>query len=298
MKKFEEKCKMLTETEIANLEQTIAADTTEQVADLLDFADPSSTEKAADDGDASEGDDDSLAGAGVEDGSFEADDDDSEGSDYSGGQETGVEPVSPQSADANSNADLALQVKQLQEQLAKLLDKSTPDSDIEPEAEESKVKPDNKLEIDFVDEDQWTDALTSREGFNKILNVMFNSMTQATAQMMQPVITQTAETAIQRAEAVKDFYRANPDLANAKPMVRSIANDVIREKGEGVDASAFFKEVAKRTREAIGRVNAPKPAKAAQARNPGFMQTRNARTGSATPSNQGEIAAQIRDLLL
>lgn len=287
---------MMTETEIATLEQTIAADTTEQVADLLDFAEPPNTETSVDEQSGVEGDDGSLSEDGGEDGSFEAEDDDSEASNFSGGQESGVEPASPQSADAN--VDLAAQVKQLQEQLAKLLEKSTPDSEVEPEPEAQKVKSDNKMEIDFVDEDQWTDALTSREGFNKIMNVIFNSMTQATAQMMQPVITQTAETAIQRAEAVKDFYRANPDLANAKPMVRSIANDVIREKGEGVDASAFFKEVAKRTREAISRVNAPKPSKAAQARNPGFMQTRNARTGSTTPSNQGEIAAQIRDLLL
>jgi hypothetical protein len=186
----------------------------------------------------------------------------------------------PEETDEGADTD---RIKGLEEKIAHLTElleaKQTPAED----KGEPEPKKDKDGGIDFITEDQYTDALTSKGGLNTVLNTVYEAGVQATLKRMEPVIQQRVVEAINTHMAVQDFYRANPELAEHKEVVQAIAQKLIIEKGDKYPAAKLFKETATLAYKKLNlKQNEAK--KREPKSNPGFSQPGKSNRGPATKS--------------
>lgn len=140
-------------------------------------------------------------------------------------------------------------------------------------------------EVEFVTEDQFVDALQSSEAFNTLLNTVFQAGIKANATRLQPAMAQAAEAAMQRQQATKDFFDANPDLKGKEPMVRAVSRELLRTVKKNMTPAEYVNEVATLTRKRLSMKTPEKSSsngkKKGRRRNPGFTASRGSR-GAAT----------------
>jgi hypothetical protein len=156
-------------------------------------------------------------------------------------------------------------IKALEAELAELkqlLTQKTDTASTEKEADKGKV-------VEFVDDEQYTEAISSKDGFNAALTTAFEAGVQATLKRLGPVIQQRVLESVNTHMAVKDFYDANPKLRGHEDVVQAVAQKLILEKGDKYPAAKLFKEAAQLTYKKLNLKPDTGPLDSQKKRNPG-----------------------------
>lgn len=137
--------------------------------------------------------------------------------------------------------------------------------------------------VDFIGDAKIEDLVDTKEGLNKLLNVVMGQAGNRNVDVVvekiltsipQLVAGQIAQQTVIN-DMVKDFYAANEDLGGAKRTVGIFANEVHSENPDW-ETKKVFEEAGTRTRKALGlRERAVNPPK----RKPAFAKQRGARKG-------------------
>lgn len=159
-------------------------------------------------------------------------------------------------------------IKAMQEELAELKQLLTQKADTA-STETAATKDGKKEQVEFVDDEQYTEAISSKDGFNAALNTAFEAGVQATLKRLEPVIQQRVLESVNTHMAVKDFYDANPKLRGHEDVVQAVAQKLILEKGDKYPAAKLFKEAAQLTYKKLNLKPDTGPLDSQKKRNPG-----------------------------
>lgn len=158
--------------------------------------------------------------------------------------------------------------------------------------------------VEFVDSDGFNEAMSSSEGFNKVLNEVYQAGQQGVIQQLPALVTKMVAQKVAENELVRDFYRSNPDLAKVRPLVTEVAQEVAKELGPDASTKKFLTELAKQTRDRMkaSASNGKKRGKSVnvhKGRNPGNVRAGGARRGSGRPGKKGKstIADEIAGMM-
>lgn len=159
--------------------------------------------------------------------------------------------------------------------------------------------------IDFLSNIDIDEVLQTAEGFNGLLNIVYqralsDAKAQATEHIMrslpESISTHYQEHAT-RTKIVEDFYGENPDLVHIKRTVAAIANELAA-NNPTYTLDQILKESAVRTRQMLGLRKSPitAPASAAVPSKPAFVGQRSSGNRVKAPELVG-IEAEVAELI-
>jgi hypothetical protein len=159
------------------------------------------------------------------------------------------------------------------------------------------VEPAAPTEIDFVDDATFDNAVSSREGLNKLLNTVHQAGHASAMQLLPQLVREQAEKIYSEKMLVESFYRSNPDLDKVRPVVAVVAKEVVAEMPNEKDAKKIMAEVAKRTRARVG--GGARGGSSTKHKNPGNVPSGAGRPGSGRPGvkKPENIAAEISKMM-
>ncbi len=186
---------------------------------------------------------------------------------------------------------------------------------VEKKEEEKVATPDP---VDFIGDIKLDDLLDTKEGLNKLLNLVYNagikisaddlansrdgfvrSAVEESARKLPGMITNHVTRQSTVNDLVDDFYRENEDLIKFKQTVSAAANQVHAEHSDW-QISDIFKEAAVVTRKSLGlptkSTEDNKDDKNNRERNPAFVKDAG-KSRSNTSINLKGVAKEIDDLI-
>lgn len=156
--------------------------------------------------------------------------------------------------EADDDDDPIMLIKKLQQEIAGLKEDLKKPAKESPKAEEE-FKP-----IEFITQANFEEMVQSPEKFNELLNKVHAAAHETALRSVGDLVNKAVYRTVQQGEALKQFFSANPALANpvAKDLVDSISEKMVAEGYTAKDPQGFLKEVARRAYVALGKKPAGK----------------------------------------
>lgn len=167
------------------------------------------------------------------------------------------------------------------------------------EAKTADGGPAEPTEIDFVDDETFDRAVSSRDGLNKLLNVVHQAGHASAMQMLPALVKETAEKIFTQKMLVESFYRSNPDLDKIRPVVQQVAKEVEAAMPGEKDAKKILLEIARRSRErAKAGGGSGSKVTSTKHKNPGNVSRGSGRPGNGRPvKSKPSVADDIQKML-
>lgn len=166
--------------------------------------------------------------------------------------------------------------------------------------------------IDFIGSDSLDSLLDTKEGLNKLLNIVYSAGMKANEQNIASSKTEFLQASLEENakklpelvtnfvnrqstvnDMVRDFYGANEDLVTFKSTVAAAANQVHAENSDWT-IDQVFNEAAVRTRTSLGL--SPKAANTNKERKPAFVDSKSSRSDTSDAKLSG-VLKEIDDLI-
>ena len=125
---------------------------------------------------------------------------------------------------------------------------------------EGQENPKPEAEIDFLGDQDLEELLDSKENFNKFMNQVYQQARRDAAEQtllsIPSVVGNQVRMQTSLNNAIKEFYDDNPELAQARPYVGRVADQVASENPDWT-MSQIFAEVATRAKKGLGLSTKP-----------------------------------------
>lgn len=202
-------------------------------------------------------------------------DEEEDGDEYDGDEVADDE--GEEEAEETADSGMMALIKEMREELQGLRAQLAEQKSTETKQEETL--------IEFVDDEMFDSAITSKEGLNKLLNTVHKAGHASAMQLLPTLVREEAQKIYEQRAVIDSFYRSNPDLANVKPVVQAVAKEVQAEFPNERDTKKVFLEIAKRAR---ARVKGSGDGKllSTNRKNPGSVSSGAGRHGSGKPGSK------------
>lgn len=168
-------------------------------------------------------------------------------------------------------------------------------------AEKEKPIESTPLSDDFLKDYDFDEVRDDPEKFKKFMFDVANYVKKQTEESVYKNLPQTVSSIagqqIELRQTAQNFYNENPELAEVKPFVAKITNQVASENPQW-DMQKVLAEVAKRSYKSLGLEKSAKPQSKSNKSKPGFAESKGgSKRRNKAGSELSELEQEIQDIL-